>query len=54
MPCIWHQEPVNATGMMGFAIIGFLVNSTAVLRLKAGSSLNERVVRLHLMEVMLG
>ncbi|MDX5419214.1 MAG: cation diffusion facilitator family transporter [Hymenobacteraceae bacterium] len=54
LPRIWNPEPVNAVGMMGFALLGILVNGAAVLRLKGGSSLNERVVRLHLMEDVLG
>ncbi|WP_242920212.1 cation diffusion facilitator family transporter [Pontibacter liquoris] len=54
IPRIFHPEPVNATGMMGFAVLGIVVNGAAVLRLKGGSSLNERVVRLHLLEDVLG
>lgn len=54
IPRILHPEPVNATGMIGFAILGILVNGAAVLRLKKGESINERVVKLHLMEDVLG
>ncbi|MBF9254206.1 cation transporter [Pontibacter sp. 172403-2] len=54
IPRIFHPEPVNAAGMMGFAVLGIVVNGAAVLRLKSGSSLNERVVRLHLLEDVLG
>ena len=40
--------------MMALAILGILVNGAAVLQLKKGSSLNERSVRLHLLEDVLG
>ncbi|AKD03856.1 cation diffusion facilitator family transporter [Pontibacter korlensis] len=54
IPRIWDPQEVNAPGMMAFALLGILVNGAAVLRLKKGESLNERVVRLHLMEDVLG
>ncbi|MCJ8167493.1 cation diffusion facilitator family transporter [Pontibacter sp. E15-1] len=54
IPRIFNPEPVNAVGMMGFAVLGIVANGAAVLRLKGGDSLNERVVRLHLMEDVLG
>ncbi len=54
IPRIWDPQPVNAVGMMGFAVLGIVANGAAVLRLKGGNSLNEKVVRLHLMEDVLG
>ncbi|TPE44458.1 cation diffusion facilitator family transporter [Pontibacter mangrovi] len=54
IPRIFNPEEVNAPGMVGFAVLGIIVNGAAVLRLKKGDSLNERVVRLHLMEDVLG
>ena len=54
IPRIWDPEPVNAAGMVGFALLGIVVNGAAVLRLKGGESLNEKVVRLHLLEDVLG
>lgn len=54
IPRLWSPEEVNAPGMIGFALLGILVNGAAVLRLKHGTSINERVVRLHLMEDVLG
>ncbi|WP_266204726.1 cation diffusion facilitator family transporter [Pontibacter kalidii] len=54
VPRIWDPQEVHAPGMIAFAILGVIVNGAAVLRLKSGSSLNERVVRLHLMEDVLG
>lgn len=47
------QEP-NAKGMFILAIFGVLINGAAVLRLKKGSSLNERAVSLHMLEDVLG
>ncbi|MDX5420642.1 MAG: cation diffusion facilitator family transporter [Hymenobacteraceae bacterium] len=54
IPRLWNPEEVSATGMMGFAVLGIIANGAAVLRLKGGSTINERVVRLHLMEDVLG
>jgi cobalt-zinc-cadmium efflux system protein len=44
----------NAKGMMFFAIAGVIVNGLAVLRLRKGKTLNEKVVTLHLLEDVLG
>jgi len=51
---LMHPEVSNAKGMLLLAIIGIVVNGAAVLRLKKGSSLNERAVSLHLLEDVLG
>ncbi|MCX6307506.1 MAG: cation diffusion facilitator family transporter [Bacteroidia bacterium] len=49
-------DPVHsdAKGMLLLAVLGVLVNGFAALRLRKGSSLNERVVSLHLLEDVLG
>ncbi len=49
-------EPVspNARGMLVLAIIGVVANLVAMLRLKTGSTVNERVVSLHFLEDVLG
>ena len=39
---------------MWLAILGVIVNGAAVLKLKQGTSMNERVVSLHLLEDVLG
>ncbi|MDR1403708.1 MAG: cation diffusion facilitator family transporter, partial [Tannerellaceae bacterium] len=44
----------NAQGMFALAIFGIAINGVAVLRLKKGSSINERAVSLHMMEDVLG
>ncbi len=54
IPRILHPETSNAQGMIIFALIGIAVNGAAVLRLKKGSSINERVISLHLIEDVLG
>lgn len=54
VPRLFDPQPVNAPGMMAFAVLGILVNGAAVLRLKSGRTINERVVRLHLLEDVLG
>ena len=47
-------EPSDAKGMMAFAILGILVNGLAVLRVRGGVSLNEKMVSWHLLEDVLG
>jgi len=49
-----EPQEVDPKGMIILAILGVIVNGLAVLRLKKGSSLNERVVALHLLEDVLG
>jgi len=49
-----HPAPVNAPGMILLAVIGIVFNGAAVLRLKSGSSLTEKVVTWHLIEDVLG
>ena len=51
---IFEPQEVNAHGMLWIAIIGVVINGAAALRLKKGSSLNERAVFLHIMEDVLG
>lgn len=47
-------QPVNAPGMIGLAILGVVFNGAAVLRMKGGRSLTERLVNWHLIEDTLG
>ncbi|WP_435531623.1 cation diffusion facilitator family transporter [Ramlibacter aurantiacus] len=58
---LWHAvsrlfapEPVNAPGMMVLAVVGVLFNGAAVLRVRRGTSLTERVVSWHLLEDTMG
>jgi len=54
IPRVLKPEVANAKGMFLLAILGIIVNGVAVLRLKKGKSMNERVVLLHLLEDVLG
>lgn len=54
IPRLFNPEPVHAPGMIGFALLGVVVNGFAALRLKGGVSLNERVAMLHLLEDVMG
>jgi cobalt-zinc-cadmium efflux system protein len=49
-----HPEEVHAQGMLWLSIVGIVINGAAALRVKRGSSLNERAVFLHIMEDVLG
>lgn len=51
---IFNPQEVNANGMLWIAVIGIIINGAAAIRLKKGSSLNERAVFLHIMEDVLG
>ncbi len=51
---LFHPEEVNAKGMLLLALIGVGVNLIAMLRLRRGTSINERVVALHFLEDVLG
>ena len=47
-------QEVHAQGMFWLAVAGIVVNGVAALRLKKGSTLNERAAFLHIMEDVLG
>ena len=51
---LFDPEVPDAKGMVILAIIGLAVNGYALLRLKKGPSVNERVVALHFLEDVLG
>lgn len=53
-PRIINPQEVNPQGMLVFAVLGILINGAAVLRMRGGTSLNERVVSWHLLEDVLG
>ena len=54
IPRIFNPQETSAKGMFILAIIGIAVHGAAVFKLRKGSSINEKVVSLHLMEDMLG
>ena len=51
---LMNPEPVLAPGMIALAVIGVLMNGAAVLRVRKGESLSEKVVSWHLLEDTLG
>jgi len=54
IPRIIEPVQADAKGMIIFAVLGIIVNGAAVLRLKKGSSINSKVIALHLIEDVLG
>ncbi|WP_377891259.1 cation diffusion facilitator family transporter [Alkalihalobacillus sp. R86527] len=54
VPRLLDPEPVQASGMLVLAILGIIVNGAAVLKLRSGKSMNEKVVTWHLLEDVLG
>ncbi|MHC1775420.1 MAG: cation diffusion facilitator family transporter [Lentimicrobium sp.] len=54
IPLLISPQKVNETGMIWLAVLGIVFNGAAVFKLKGGTSLNQRVVRLHLVEDTLG
>ena len=54
VPRLLNPETSSATGMIGFAILGIVVNGFAAWRLQGGSSLNVQVIGWHLLEDVLG
>lgn len=51
---IQAPETPDATGMIGFAILGIVVNGYAAWKLSGGKTLNEKVITWHLLEDVLG
>lgn len=54
VPRLFYPQQPNVEGMLLLAVLGVIINGLAVLRLRKGRSLNERVVSLHLLEDVLG
>jgi len=54
VPRLLQPEDVNEKGMILFAAVGVIVNGVAVLKLRKGKSLNEKVIVLHLFEDVMG
>ncbi|MGL5957439.1 MAG: cation diffusion facilitator family transporter [Phocaeicola sp.] len=54
IPRLFSPQETHPAGMFFLAIFGILVNGIAALRTKHASSINERVVSLHLLEDVLG
>ena len=54
VPRLLNPESVKAEGMIILAIIGIVINGLAVLNVKKGKKLSEKVVSLHLLEDVFG
>ncbi len=54
IPRLWNPVQPDAHGMMFFAIGGIVVNGLAVLRVRKGKTMNERMIAWHLLEDVLG
>lgn len=54
IPRLINPEHVDANGMMVLAVVGIVFNGIGFLRLKRGTSINERVLTWHLLEDVLG
>jgi cobalt-zinc-cadmium efflux system protein len=54
VPRLFNPETVNASGMVGIAVIGIIFNGAGFFLLKKGESLNEKVLSWHLLEDVLG
>jgi cobalt-zinc-cadmium efflux system protein len=51
---LWEPPQPDTTGMLILAVIGVAVNGAALLRLRKGTTVNERVISLHFLEDVLG
>jgi len=54
IPRLLSPEPINAVGVLIFAIFGILVNGLAAYKLSKGSSINEEVITFHFLEDVFG
>lgn len=54
IPRLSNPEMPIVEGMLGLALLGVTVNGYAVYKLKAGTTLNEKVLTWHLLEDVLG
>jgi cobalt-zinc-cadmium efflux system protein len=54
IPRLLDPQDVYVEGMLGFAIIGIMVNSIAMIKMSHGHTQNEKMVSLHLLEDVLG
>lgn len=51
---LFNPQEANAEGMMILSVLGIVVNGMAVFKLRKGISHNERAVKLHMLEDVLG
>ncbi len=53
-PRLFNPQQPNVEGMLLLAVLGVIINGIALFRLRKGSSINEKVVSLHMLEDVLG
>ena len=54
IPRLLSPEPINAVGVLIFAVFGITVNGIAAYKLSKGNSINEEVITFHFLEDVLG
>lgn len=54
IPRLVNPQQPNVKGMLLLAVLGVIINGIALYRLRKGTSLNEKVVSLHMIEDVLG
>jgi cobalt-zinc-cadmium efflux system protein len=54
VPRLMRPQHSNAQGMLVFAIVGIAVNGIAAFRVRAGKTMNARMIAWHLLEDVLG
>lgn len=54
VPRLFNPQQPDVKGMLLLAVLGVVINSIALFRLRKGSSINEKVVSLHMLEDVLG
>ena len=54
IPRFWSPQPVHGVGMLALAVLGILVNGIGSFILSRGKTLNENVLKWHLLEDVLG
>ncbi len=54
VPRLFNPQQPNVEGMLLLAVFGVVINGIALFRLRKGSSINEKVVSLHMLEDVLG
>lgn len=54
IPRLFSPEQPSTKGMIGFAVVGIIVNGIGAFKTRGSHSLNERVVSWHLLEDVLG
>lgn len=54
VPRLFHPEKVNAEGMLFLSVIAIVLNGYAAWLLSKGSSKNEKVLNIHMLEDLLG